>query len=393
MPMIRDGRITLAPSRDFIDFEAYLETGEGENIILSPDSNIEGLKKHLQNIESIQVSFPAFTDGRGFSLARSLRKRLGYKGEIIATGHLIPDQYAFAVQCGFDAVQVDDAVFQRQSEDEWASALEDFGAIYQRGYTHTKGPKRNIIEDRERQNLVKLAKDYEALDARQALQQALTKDFKGEIVLASSFGVDSAVLLHLVAQIDPNVPIVFLDTQKHFDETLEYRDMLIEQLGLTNVTSVQPKPTDINSSDADGVLWVTEPDACCEIRKVKPLADAIRAFKGRITGRKRYQTPDRAEMPILEVSGRQIKLNPLATWTSKDVTQYMRDHDLPTHPLLAMGFLSVGCAPCTTPVAADEDPRAGRWRDTEKTECGIHYIDGKPVPTREKVRKSETSMF
>jgi phosphoadenosine phosphosulfate reductase len=224
---------------------------------------------------------------------------------------------------------------------------------------------------------------YHGLSAEQSLKKAI-EAYDGQIVLASSLGVDSAVLLHMVSKIDPDLPIVFLDTGKHFRETLAYRDMLIEDLGLTNFQNIRPDRKELAAEDPDGRLNKTEPDMCCDLRKVRPLERVINQYAARITGRKRYQTPQRATMPILEKGDDQDKVNPLAYWTAKDVTNYMRRHDLPPHPMLALGYLSIGCQPCTTRVTSGEDPRAGRWRHSDKTECGIHLVDGiwKPVPTK-----------
>lgn len=220
---------------------------------------------------------------------------------------------------------------------------------------------------------------YDGLSAQESLRRAITQDYKDKIVLASSLGVDSAVLLHMVSEIDPDLPILFLETGKHFKETLAYRDQLVAQLGLTHFRSVPPAPKEIADVDPDGELNQTNKDLCCNIRKVRPLDRVIQKFDARITGRKRYQTPQRRNMPILETGARQVKVNPLAYWSAKDVTGYIREHDLPPHPLLALGFLSIGCEPCTTRVSEGEDPRAGRWRNSDKTECGIHMIDGKWV--------------
>ena len=203
--------------------------------------------------------------------------------------------------------------------------------------------------------------------------------------MVSSFGVDSAALLHLLSTVDTDVPVVFLDTRKHFPETLRYRRELTERLGLSDVRIVEPAEPEVESEDPRGDLNAIDPDACCDLRKTRPLGEAIKGFRAQITGRKRYQTPDRADMPILQRAdqpGQQDRLNPLAFWSAKDVTRYMREHDLPPHPLLARGYLSVGCAPCTTPTEPGEDPRAGRWRDADKIECGIHLVDGKWQPVQ-----------
>ncbi|MBC6411671.1 MAG: phosphoadenylyl-sulfate reductase [Hyphomonadaceae bacterium] len=224
---------------------------------------------------------------------------------------------------------------------------------------------------------------YLGLSAEQAIRRAI-EDYGSNLAVAASMGADSAVMLHMVSQIDRNIPIVFLDTGKHFRETLRYRDELIERFGLTGLINITPDHDRMLAEDPKGDLGQIDPDACCDLRKVRPLGGFIRKYAAQITGRKRYQARKRANMPILEPNGPQVKVNPLAYWTAGDVTAYMRKHDLPPHPLLSLGFLSIGCQPCTTRVAAGEDERAGRWRNTAKTECGIHYINGKWVPVPEK---------
>ncbi len=202
------------------------------------------------------------------------------------------------------------------------------------------------------------------------------------------------MLLHMVAQIDPNLPIYFLDTGKHFRQTLAYRDTLIERLGLTNFINVHPDPDQLRDIDPTGQLHETDPDVCCAVRKVEPLKHAVGHFGAQITGRKRYQTPERATMPIYEDlrtdNGEgMVKINPLAFWAAKDVTDYIRRYDLPPHPMFALGYPSIGCQPCTTRVSEGEDPRAGRWRGKGKTECGIHMVDGKWQPVKTTKRTFE----
>ena len=206
-----------------------------------------------------------------------------------------------------------------------------------------------------------------------ALRRALTGTLRGRIAVVSSFGTESAVLLALVAEIDPATPVLFLETGRHFEETLAYRRTLVTQLGLRDVRDVQPAPARVARLDPEGLLAGIDPDRCCEIRKVEPLADALAPFAGWITGRKRYQAATRADLPFEETDddGR-LKLNPLADWTAAEIAAEHRRRGLPVHPLAQRGYASVGCAPCTRPVAADEDARAGRWAGHAKTECGIH---------------------
>ena len=201
------------------------------------------------------------------------------------------------------------------------------------------------------------------------------------IALVSSFGAESAVLLHMVAQVDPATPVIFLDTYQLFGETLDYRRDLVDFLGLTDVRDVTPAPADLAAEDPDGTLWRRDPDRCCHIRKVLPLERALVDFDAWFTGRKQHHGGDRHDLPPVESDGRRTKFNPLATWTPQDIERYFEAHNLPRHPLLEQGYLSIGCAPCTQPVSQSlseqlsgtvTDARAGRWQGRDKTECGIH---------------------
>ena len=221
---------------------------------------------------------------------------------------------------------------------------------------------------------------YTDREAWDVLHSAITEDFSGRIALVSSFGAESVVLLHMVAKIDPETPVLFGETEMLFPETLVYQRQLADVLGLKNIQHVRPLAADVAAHDPDGMLNATDPDACCALRKVRPLERAIRPYAAWITGRKRQQSKTRAMMPFAECDAEnRVKLNPLADWTADEVRAYMKQHDLPAHPLVAKGFHSIGCAPCTSAVRDGEDPRAGRWRGKEKTECGIHFVNGKPV--------------
>jgi phosphoadenosine phosphosulfate reductase len=161
-------------------------------------------------------------------------------------------------------------------------------------------------------------------------------------------------------------------------EGLRYREELCAHLKLTDVRIVRPVEQDLVRADPEGLLHRTAPDTCCYIRKTLPLEGALKPFAAWITGRKRFQSPTRANLPLFEEdSAGRIKVNPLASWDRRDLSEYMRRHQLPTHPLVAQRYLSIGCQPCTSKIAAGEDERAGRWRGTEKDECGIHIVDGK----------------
>ncbi|MGV8833097.1 MAG: phosphoadenylyl-sulfate reductase [Devosia sp.] len=215
---------------------------------------------------------------------------------------------------------------------------------------------------------------FDEMDAVGVLRQAATDVLPGELAIVSSFGADSAVLLHLVAQVDPSLPVYFLETGKHFQETLDYVETLKNHLGLINVHAIHPNEADITRFDPAGTLWETDPDSCCHIRKTEPLEPVTEQYAGWVTGRKRFQTRERGVLPHFELtSDDRIKVNPLAYFNDADVNQYKIDHALPEHPLFAKGYKSIGCAPCTSVVAEGEDPRAGRWRGLNKKECGIHF--------------------
>jgi len=215
---------------------------------------------------------------------------------------------------------------------------------------------------------------FDDMDALGVLRYAVNEVLPGDLAIVSSFGADSSVLLHLVAQVDPSLPVYFLETGKHFAETLDYVDTLKKHLGLINVHAVQPDADDVKRFDPNGDLWETDPDSCCHIRKTEPLEPITEQFGGWVTGRKRFQTKERGVLPHFELtSDDRIKVNPLAYFSDTDVNQYKIDHGLPEHPLFAKGYKSIGCAPCTSVVAEGEDPRAGRWRGLNKKECGIHF--------------------
>jgi phosphoadenosine phosphosulfate reductase len=223
---------------------------------------------------------------------------------------------------------------------------------------------------------------YGRRDARSLLKLAIEEIFLGRIALVSSFGAESAVLLHMLAEIDRTVPVVFLDTGRLFAETLVYRTELSERLGLTDVRTFAPDPERLAAKDPHRALWMTNPDLCCYIRKTEPLQRALAGFDAWLTGRKRFQNATRAELPVFEADGTRIKVNPLAGWSPTELKAYAVRHDLPEHPLVAKGYPSIGCVPCTTRVQPGEDQRAGRWRGLDKTECGIHVdleIDGSGI--------------
>ena len=219
---------------------------------------------------------------------------------------------------------------------------------------------------------IRLNNMFRGRDTVEMLTVVLREHMLGDAAIVSSFGAESAVLLHLIASIDPSVPVLFLETGKHFPETLVYRDTLIARLGLTDFRNITPDPDAVARRDETGLRWSYDPDGCCEIRKVIPLKAALAPFDAQFTGRKAFQSSTRAALPRFEIEEGRLKVNPLADWDKARIEAYMAEHDLPVHPLVAQGYPSIGCAPCTSMVKPGEDPRAGRWRGWEKTECGIH---------------------
>ena len=219
--------------------------------------------------------------------------------------------------------------------------------------------------------------DVRALDARlrtaspQEILRTAWKLYRGKLALVSSFGAESAVLLHMAAQIDPSIPVLFLDTGMLFGQTLDYRQKLAAQLGLADVRDLRPRYNDMAVHDPGQDLWKTDTDACCNIRKVLPLDHALEGFDAWITGRKRFHGGARMRLKVVEAADGKVKFNPLANWTKAELDAYAEEHHLPAHPLVEFGYPSVGCWPCTQPADSD-DLRAGRWAGSDKTECGIH---------------------
>lgn len=242
------------------------------------------------------------------------------------------------------------------------------------------------IEDR----VAALNGRYRHHAATAVMERALRDPDVGEVALVSSFGAESVVLLHMVSVIAPGTPVLFIDTQMLFAETLAYQEEVASKLGLTNVQVIRAAETAIARDDPDGTLHQFSTDACCSLRKTVPLETALSGYDAWITGRKRFQGGQRAALDFFEVETEaRMKINPLAHWDKQDVQDYMIENRLPRHPLVAQGYPSIGCAPCTSPVKPGEDERAGRWRGAAKTECGIHFIGGKAVRVKSDAQEIE----
>lgn len=220
--------------------------------------------------------------------------------------------------------------------------------------------------------------------AADVVDHVLDNPLLGPIALVSSFGAEAIVLLHMISVKDRTTPVLFLDTEMLFPETLDYQIAVSEKLGLTDVRIIRPERSALLEHDVDGILHLADTDACCALRKTGPLEKALDGFESWITGRKRFHGGAREELDFFEAGPVRIKVNPLAHWTRENVAEYMENNALPRHPLVKQGYSSIGCAPCTTKTKIGEDPRAGRWRQSEKSECGIHFINGRaaqgPLP-------------
>lgn len=208
----------------------------------------------------------------------------------------------------------------------------------------------------------------------EVIAAALKAVGRDKLALVSSFGTESATLLKVMADVDPAIPVIFLDTGWLFEETLAYRDTLVATLGLKDVRSIKPAEEALTREDPDRDLWFSDPDACCRIRKVEPLARALKPFSAWLNGRKRFQGNTRADIPVVEDDGARLKFNPFANVSREQLEAIFVGAKLPRHPLAASGFRSVGCMPCTSRTTEGEDERAGRWRGRAKTECGIHTM-------------------
>jgi phosphoadenosine phosphosulfate reductase len=226
------------------------------------------------------------------------------------------------------------------------------------------------------------AKSAESLDLvlrhaapAHVIESALRILGRERLAMVSSFGTEAAALLKIMADVDPAIPVIFLDTGWLFEETLAYRDMLIAVLGLRDVRSIKPLDEDLRREDGNRELWFSDPDACCRIRKVEPLKRALAPFGAWINGRKRFQGGLRTTIPVVEADGARLKFNPFANVTRGEIEAIYAQAGLPPHPLVASGFLSVGCMPCTSRTLPGEDVRDGRWRGRAKTECGIHIAE------------------
>jgi phosphoadenosine phosphosulfate reductase len=353
----------------------WLERAPEDGVRLAVDTPLETITSAAADAATLVLEFGAFRDGRGFSLAAALRAG-GYRGRLVAAGRLIPDQARHLARSGFDAVVLPEGADVRT----WERMSAAFSAVYQPG-ADAEVPiwRRRAVTQTPDALVTQLAAAAGEADAEGVLRAALNPALGLRPAVLSSFGAESAVLLARVADIAPATPVLFLDTGMHFLQTLAYRRTLTEQLGLQDVRLITPAPDDVSVEDPGADLWQTDPDACCDLRKVRPLARALTGIDLVVTGRKRHQTPDRRALQPFEVFEGRVRVNPLHDWSEAQVQAALAASGLPAHPLADQGYRSIGCWPCTRAVAPDADARDGRWAGVDKTECGIHL--GRRVAT------------
>jgi phosphoadenylyl-sulfate reductase (thioredoxin) len=315
--------------------------------------------------DAIDIRFDVFKDGRGFSLAAILRER-GFDGELRAIGHVLPDQQTMLRRVGFTEIEADDRAGAHRFE------LEGIESVYQPSVGDGDGvePAWRIraLAARKAQAIA-LAEELEGASPEEILTRA-SEVYGDRIAMLSSFGTEAALGLALVSKVAPKTPVLFLDTHRHFPATLSYRDMLIDRLDLQNVVILKPDADEGAREDADQKLYERDSAACCDLRKVRPLNKELDGYDALITGRKRYHGGGRETLKAVEFDGERVKINPLAFLTPEGVSMRYASLKLPPHPLVAEGYSSIGCWPCTA--ANDElGSRAGRWAGEDRTECGI----------------------
>ncbi|WP_419799577.1 MAG: phosphoadenylyl-sulfate reductase [Terasakiella sp.] len=233
-------------------------------------------------------------------------------------------------------------------------------------------PLNDASSDKEAR-VQELMQRYGKLEGQALLEVMLKEEFPGKIAISSSFGAEAAVLLKLVSEVDKTTPVLFIDTGHLFEETLQYKSTIEAYLGLSNIITVQPEQIHLDNADRDATLYQRDTDYCCHIRKVLPFEKALGPYDAWVSGRKRFQNSERAQLQAIELDhdGR-FKINPLYNWDYETVVSQFKAMNLPKHPLVAKGYPSIGCGPCTRAVKDGEDQRAGRWSGQGKTECGIH---------------------
>jgi phosphoadenosine phosphosulfate reductase len=320
----------------------------------------------------VAIQFKAFGDGRGYSLAVLLRERHGFQGEIRAVGSLIPDLAPFLLRSGFDTAEISDPA----AIETWKAALTRLRHAYQPALRNPFPLRRDASR-----------KEAEALDQRLARVKSLTdriremrRRVQGRIVFSTSLQLEDQAILHAIAESGADIDIFTLDTGRLFPEVLETVELSQIRYRL-RIRLVAPEAKEVEELVArDGVFGfrhsVANRKTCCEVRKVRPLNRELKGAQGWISGLRREHSESRADVPLAAWDDARalVKINPVADWSTQDLTAYIAANNIPVNPLHARGFVSIGCAPCTRAVQPGEHPRAGRWwwENEEKKECGLH---------------------
>lgn len=345
----------------------------GPATLLEPNAEAAALAAAAGgNAGPIAIRFPVFNDGRGISLAVLLRERHGFKGEIRAVGHLIPDLAQFLLRSGFDTAEIADP----EQAPVWKASVSRIKHNYQRGFRNPLPLRRDAARQ-----------EADALDQRLIRVKSLTdriremrRRVEGRITFSTSLGLEDQAILHAIAESGAEIDVFTLDTGRLFPEVLETVELSELRYGV-RIRLVTPDAHEVETLVArDGVLGfrhsVENRKACCEIRKVRPLNRELSGAQGWISGLRREHSDERANVPLAQWDEDRalIKVNPVADWTTADLTAYIAANNIPVNPLHARGFVSIGCAPCTRAVQPGEHPRAGRWwwEQEEKKECGLH---------------------
>ena len=342
------------------------------SVVLEPTADAAALAEAAANGGVIAIRFPGFGDGRGHSLAVLLRERHGFKGELRAVGYLIPDIAPYLLRSGFDTAEITDA----NDVETWSGALTRIRHLYQPGFRNPQLMRRDVTKRKAEELNAKLER-MESLPERIA---ELRRAVEGRIAFSTSLGLEDQAILNAIADVDADIDIFTLDTGRLFPEVLDTVEISEIRYGL-RIRLVTPEAKEVDALVArDGVFGfrqsVENRKSCCEIRKVRPLNRELDGAGGWVSGLRREHSDARAEVPLAVFDEERglIKVNPVADWSTQQLTAYIAKHNIPVNPLHARGFVSIGCAPCTRAVQPGENPRAGRWwwENEEKKECGLH---------------------
>jgi phosphoadenosine phosphosulfate reductase len=343
-----------------------------DDALLEPTADAAALAAAVADGGPIAIRFPTFGDGRGHSLAVLLRERHGFDGEIRAVGYLIPDLAPFLLRSGFDTAEITDA----NDVETWKGSLTRIKHLYQPGFRNPQLLRRDAAK-----------RAAEALNARLAGIENLAeriaelrRSVEGRIAFSTSLGLDDQAILNAIAQSGADIDIFTLDTGRLFPEVLETVELSEIRYGL-RIRLVTPEASEVEALVAhDGVFGfrhsVDNRKACCEVRKVRPLNCELKGAQGWITGIRREHSEVRSDVALATWDEERglLKVNPIADWSTRELTAYIAENNVPVNPLHARGFISIGCQPCTRAVQPGEHPRAGRWwwEHEEKKECGLH---------------------